>query len=153
MESKEKLKELLENVKKDGNLVDEYINAFNGFWNIKKDKNTNMNLLKNIYNNFVNYSFKSTNADKFLTNNLANVIDELTNTFSDEQKRIYEIFDFINMEYIKMQEFRAFIFAFCFSNEIRKETNSFKRNNKFKNIKRYKNYNKYSERNRRYEKY
>lgn len=128
MESKEKLNKLLEEVKKDENVIDKYISSFYAHWNIEKekDKDMNMNLLKNIYNNFIDYSFKSTNADKFLTSNLANIIDELKATFNNEQKGIYEIFDFLNMEYIKMQEFRAFIFAYCFANEIKKEVTNFK---------------------------
>ena len=128
MESKEKLNKLLEEVKKDENVIDKYISSFYAHWNIEKekDKDMNMNLLKNIYNNFIDYSFKSTNADKFLTSNLANIIDRLKATFNNEQKGIYEIFDFLNMEYIKMQEFRAFIFAYCFANEIKKEVTNFK---------------------------
>ena len=116
MKSKEELKELLKKVRYDEKLVEKYIDTFNEFFEVEQKHESN--------------AYKVTNTHLFLSEQLCNAENELKATFTDEQQKLFEVYDYIQTEYSSDYALKAFIYAFCLGREIEKEGNNFIFNNK-----------------------
>ena len=129
MKNKEELKELLKKVRYDEKLVEKYIDTFNEFFEVEQKHESNVNVLESIFTNFISLAYKVTNTHLFLSDQLCNAENELKATFTDEQQKLFEVYDYIQTEYSSDYALKAFIYAFCLGREIEKEGNNFIFNN------------------------
>lgn len=126
MKNKNQLKEILEQIRDNENLTQTYIDTFDEFFEKAKQDEINTNVLECIFTNFINLAYRPTKTNKFLINQLALAEKLLIDTFTDEQKRLYEVYDFIQTEYSNDYAHKAFVYAYKLGDSIREETNSSK---------------------------
>ena len=117
---------MIEDIKKDyknikNNITaEEYIEDFRKSFKIVQDEKVNTNFLKELYYEFVIHTFKQTNAEKFLVNQLADIEELLMCKFNDTQKEQLKIYDYLHNEMSEIQGFTSFIYGFCIANELNK---------------------------------
>ncbi len=125
MKSKEELKKLLNKAKDDEKLVEKYITTFNNYFQKEQEKDPNINILESIFTNFISLAYKVTNTHLFLSNELVEAENGLKETFTEEQKRIFEIYDYIQTEYSTDYALKGFVYAYCLGKELNKEVENF----------------------------
>lgn len=113
--------------------AEEYIEDFRKSFKIAQDEKVNSNFLKELYYEFVIHTFKQTNAEKFLINQLADIEELLMLKFNNTQKEQLKIYDYLHNELAEIQGFTSFVYGFCIANELNKTADNFLKDNKILN--------------------
>ena len=121
MESKDKFKEMLDKIKDDERLVETYMETFDEFFEKTKKNDPNTNVLECLFTNFVSLAYEPTQTGLFLSSKLTEAENKLKETFTEEQQRLFEIYNYIENEYSNDYGLKAFIYGYLLSDALRKE--------------------------------
>lgn len=129
----------IDNVKKEYEKVKvlvtakDYIDDFKKTFNIVQDETVNINLLKELYYEFLIYNFKQSDSERFIVGKLADIEETLTKTFNDAQKEQLKIYNYLQYEMANNDAFNSFLWGFSLANELNMSSNSYATNNKILN--------------------
>ena len=121
MENIEQLKEILDKVKDDEKLVETYFETFNEFFEKTKKEDANINVLECMFTNFVSLAYEPTKTGLFLSSKLTETENKLKETFTEEQHRLFDIYNYVENEYSNDYGLKAFIYGYLLSDALRKE--------------------------------
>ena len=125
MESKDKFKEMLDKIKEDESLVETYMEAFDEFFEKTKKDSPNINVLECMFTNFVSLAYEPTKTGLFLSSKLTEVENKLKEIFTDEQRRLFDIYEYVQNEYSNQYGLKAFVYGCLLSNAIKEEFSFF----------------------------
>lgn len=113
--------------------ADEYINDFKKEFRVMQKDRVNTSLLKELYYEFLIYTFKQTESERFIVGKLADIEEDLTKTFNDTQKEQLKIYNYLQSEMADNEAFNSFLWGFSLANELNASSNSYATNNKILN--------------------
>lgn len=122
---------------------EEYIEDFKKNFKLVQDEPVNINLLKEIYYEFLIYNFKQTESERFIVSKLAYIEESLTKEFNNTQKEQLKIYNYLHNEMADNEAFNSFLWGFSLANELNMSSNNYSTNNKILNeiIQKYKKIN------------
>lgn len=120
---KEELEEKVKEIKDTTSRVQEHIDAFDKYFESEVAKRTSKKVLEELFNEFIDLAYKHTTLYKFMLNNIANIDEKLRATFNDEQKELYEAYEYITSEANDDFGLQSFIYGYCLGQQLQIESN------------------------------
>ena len=120
---KEELEEKVKGIKETTSRVQEHIDAFDKYFESEVAKRTNKKVLEELFNEFIDLAYKHTTLYKFMLNNIADIDEKLRATFNDEQKELYEAYEYITNEANDDFGLQSFIYGYCLGQQLQIESN------------------------------
>ena len=107
----------------------EYVKEFKKTFNTIQEEKVNINLLKELYYEFLINTFRQSKSEQFIISKLADLEEDLTKSFNEKQKEQLKIYDYLHNELAETQSFTSFIYGFCMANELNMSSNNYITNN------------------------
>ena len=124
----ENIKNEYKKIKNDITAV-EYVKEFKKTFNTIQEEKVNINLLKELYYEFLINTFRQSKSEQFIISKLADLEEDLTKSFNEKQKEQLKIYDYLHNELAETQSFTSFIYGFCMANELNMSSNNYITNN------------------------
>ena len=120
---KEELEEKVKEIKNTTSRVGEHIEAFDTFFESEVANRTNKKVLEELFNEFIDLAYKHTTLYKFMLNNIADIDEKLRATFNDEQKELYEAYDYLQTAMSDDFGLQSFIYGYALGQQLQIESN------------------------------
>ena len=120
---KEELEEKVKEIKETTSRVQEHIDAFDKYFESEVARRSNLKVLEELFNEFIDLAYKHTTLYKFMLNNIADIDEKLRATFNDEQKELYEAYEYITNEANDDFGLQSFIYGYCLGQQTQIESN------------------------------
>lgn len=120
---KEKLEEQIKEIKETTSRVQEHIDAFDKYFEAEVSKRTNKKVLEELFNEFIDLAYKHTTLYKFMLNNIADIDEKLRATFNDEQKELFEAYEYLTNETNDDFGLQSFIYGYALGQQTQIESN------------------------------
>lgn len=120
---KEELEEKVKEIKETTSRVQEHIDAFDKYFESEVAKRTNKKVLEELFNEFIDLAYKHTTLYKFMLNNIADIDEKLRATFNEEQKELYEAYEYITNEANDDFGLQSFIYGYALGQQTQIESN------------------------------
>ena len=102
--------------------AEQIIQNFNADFNIKI-KFDNVNLLMNLYYNFLSLQSTDQTSDRSILAELVNVEEELNNILNEEQKTLWDNFNDLKDKLFDEEEKRIFLYGYCLNKALEVQIN------------------------------
>lgn len=120
---KEELEEQIKEIKETTSRVQEHIDAFDNYFESEVSKRTNKKVLEELFNEFIDLAYKHTTLYKFMLNNIADIDEKLRQTFSPEQKELFEAYEYLTNETNDDFGLQSFVYGYALGQQIQIESN------------------------------
>ena len=84
---------------------------------------TNKKVLEELFNEFIDLAYKHTTLYKFMLNNIADIDEKLRATFNDEQKELFEAYEYLTNETNDDFGLQSFIYGYALGQQTQIESN------------------------------
>lgn len=105
------------------NIVQEHIGAFDNFFESEVAKRTNKKVLEELYNNFIDLSYKHTTLYKLLINKISEIDTELRITLTSDQKDLFDAYDYLQTAISDDFGLQSFIYGYALGQQLQIESN------------------------------
>ena len=130
MKNKEELKQEVEKIEKSKDKVKEYIQDFQEKFNkIDNSNKIDTKVLKNLFYEYIEQTYKTTNISQFLLNEIVKVEKELKSSFNKEQEQLFAIYDYLQNKLIDDTGLQTFIYSYCLTKNLIEEANNYSNSN------------------------
>ena len=120
---KEELEEKVKEIKETTSRVQEHIDAFDKYFESEVAKRTNKKVLEELFNEFIDLAYKHTTLYKFMLNNIADIDEKLRQTFSPEQKELFEAYEYLANECNDDFGLQSFVYGYALGQQTQIESN------------------------------
>lgn len=120
---KEELEEQIKEIKETTSRVQEHIDTFDKYFESEVSKRTNKKVLEELFNEFIDLAYKHTTLYKFMLNNIADIDEKLRQTFSNEQKELFEAYEYLTNECNDDFGLQSFIYGYVLGQQTQFESN------------------------------
>ena len=102
--------------------AEQIIQNFNDDFNIRI-KLDNVNLLMNLYYNFLSLQSSDNTSDRTILAELVDVEEKLNNTLNEEQKTLWDNFNDLKDKLFDEEEKRIFLYGYCLNKALEVQIN------------------------------
>ena len=120
---KETLETQVNEVKKSTSRIKEHMDAFDTFLKSEVSKRASTKALEELYYEFIDLAYKHTTLYKFMLNNIADIDEKLRATFNDEQKELFEAYEYLTNETNDDFGLQSFIYGYALGQQTQIESN------------------------------
>lgn len=131
MKNKDELKQEVEKIEKSSDTVQEYIQTFNKAFDKVNYSNKDTNILENLYRNFIDQAYKPTAVVQFLVDRIVEVESKLKSKFNEEEKKLFEIYEFLQDKITDYSGLESFISGYSLANALNNEVQNYSNNSTF----------------------
>ena len=131
MKNKEEIEQEIKNLEESKDRVKEYIKEFQEAFNkIENSSQVDTQVLKNVFFEYIEQTYKTTNTSHFLLEEIVKVENQLISSFDKEQEELFEIYNYLQSKLVDDSSLQAFIYSYCFTKALIEESNSYINSNK-----------------------
>lgn len=120
---KEELKKQIKQIKETTSSAKEHIEAFDTFFESEVAKRTNRKALEELFYNFIDLAYKHTSFYKFIIHNISDIDSKFRATLNDEQKELFDAYEYLIDESNNDQGLQAFIYGYALGQQLQIESN------------------------------
>ena len=130
MKNKEEIEQEIKNLEESKDRVKEYIKEFQEAFNkIENSSQVDTQVLKNVFFEYIEQTYKTTNTSHFLLEEIVKVEKQLLSSFNREQEELFEIYSYIQSKLVDDSSLQAFIYSYCFTQALIEEANNYSNSN------------------------
>ena len=104
-----------------------YLKHFNEIFGTRVLELKNADLLKMFYEDFADYFYTPSEESHRINDEKIEILNELLDTFTDEQKRLFDKYMDLDNQMDAELEMQLFLFGYIFQSELSKEINEIKK--------------------------
>lgn len=130
MKNKEEIEQEIKNLEESKDRVKEYIKEFQEAFNkIENSSQVDTQVLKNVFFEYIEQTYKTTNTSHFLLEEIVKVENQLISSFDKEQEELFEIYNYLQSKLVDDSSLQAFIYSYCFTKTLIEEANNYSNSN------------------------